>query len=156
MLAFISQCVIFSCGLVALFLIGRSIRVGYVIGLFAQPFWWYDTYKNEQWGVFFLSLFFTFVYAEGFWRTYLKAKLVNVPFHLQVGDVIHVTFQSVIGLSNFKVMREGKVVMETIAPVGNSIQASAMVNIVTDCYSLGTNITVENGTSAHYVVVKKR
>lgn len=78
------------------------------------------------------------------------------PFQIQVGDVIHITFQSVIGLSNFKVMRAGEVVLETIAPVGNSIQATAMVGIITDCCGLNTNITVENGTSAHYVVVKKR
>jgi hypothetical protein len=35
-----------------------------IAGLCAQPFWFYTTATNEQWGIFFLSFFYT----EAWWR----------------------------------------------------------------------------------------
>jgi hypothetical protein len=40
-----------------------------IAGLCAQPFWFYTTVVNEQWGIFFLSFFYTEAWWKGF-RTY--------------------------------------------------------------------------------------
>jgi hypothetical protein len=44
-------------------------RWGCIAGLCAQPFWFYTTYINGQWGIFGLSFFYTFAWLKGV-RTY--------------------------------------------------------------------------------------
>ena len=44
----------------------KSYRpVGYLIGLFSQPFWFYTTITNDQWGLILLSLFYTYSWSMG-------------------------------------------------------------------------------------------
>lgn len=43
-------------------------RWGYVLGVCAQPFWFYETYTKEQWGIFFLSIFYSINWLRGVWN----------------------------------------------------------------------------------------
>lgn len=40
-------------------------RVGFIVGLLGQPCWLYCTYKARQWGMFGLTLIFTYSYLRG-------------------------------------------------------------------------------------------
>lgn len=40
-------------------------RWGFVVGLAGQPAWLWSTWSEAQWGMFFVSLCFTLVYAWG-------------------------------------------------------------------------------------------
>lgn len=40
-----------------------------VAGLLAQPFWFYATYRAQQWGIFGLCFFYTWAWTRGV-RTY--------------------------------------------------------------------------------------
>jgi hypothetical protein len=55
----------------AIYLVGRKDRFqkwGYVAGLASMPFWLYSTYTGELWGMFALSLFYTFAWGQGCWN----------------------------------------------------------------------------------------
>lgn len=41
---------------------------GYAIGVIGQPFWIWETWHANQWGMFTLSLLFLFGYARGLAR----------------------------------------------------------------------------------------
>ena len=43
----------------------RTRKYGYVFGLCSQPFWIYTTAYNHQWGLFALSLFYTYRWIHG-------------------------------------------------------------------------------------------
>ena len=50
-----------------------------LLGLLGQPFWFYATYKAEQWGIFILCFFYTYTWWVGFrvhWYKKLKASLL--------------------------------------------------------------------------------
>lgn len=36
-----------------------------ILGLAAQPFWFYSTFVNEQWAIFALSFFYTYAWWKG-------------------------------------------------------------------------------------------
>jgi hypothetical protein len=36
-----------------------------VFGLLSQPFWFYSSYVAEQWGIFFLSVLYTWSWIKG-------------------------------------------------------------------------------------------
>lgn len=55
MLDNICQAVIFVTSLLAIFLVGRKNKWGFVVGFASQPFWFVTTYIHEQWGLFALS-----------------------------------------------------------------------------------------------------
>ena len=42
-----------------------------VFGLVGQPFWIYDSYMNQQWGIFILSFVYGYCWLMGF-KTYLR------------------------------------------------------------------------------------
>ncbi len=44
---------------------GRWQIWGYVVGLISEPFWMYSAWKNQQWGIVLLVLWYTFWYARG-------------------------------------------------------------------------------------------
>lgn len=44
-----------------------------IFGLLGQPFWFYATWKAEQWGIFALCFLYTFSWARGLW-TYWRPK----------------------------------------------------------------------------------
>lgn len=43
-------------------------------GLIAQPFWFYSTFVNEQWGMFAVSFIFTAAYVRGFYEGWIKSR----------------------------------------------------------------------------------
>lgn len=55
-------------GVTAIYLVGLKGPIrkwGFVCGLCSQPFWFWTTYTHEQWGIFALSLFYTYSWANG-------------------------------------------------------------------------------------------
>jgi hypothetical protein len=57
----ISQGAIFILGTLAIVLVAKKNKWGFVAGFLSQPFWYITAYINEQWGVFFVS----FIYTRG-------------------------------------------------------------------------------------------
>jgi nicotinamide riboside transporter PnuC len=45
-----------------------------IFGLIGQPLWLYTTWKAEQWGIFFLSIVYTFAWAKGFYLYWMEKK----------------------------------------------------------------------------------
>jgi len=58
----------------AIFLLSgkRRARWGYLFGMASQPFWIASSLMNEQWGIFILSLFYTFNWTRGIWNYWIK------------------------------------------------------------------------------------
>jgi hypothetical protein len=73
----IQTCIFILSGL-AIYLISRTDKwnkYGFVVGLCGQVFWFYETYKNSQWGMFLLTCFYTYSYINGIYlRFYKKEK----------------------------------------------------------------------------------
>lgn len=68
----ISQIAIPILGTLSIILIARKNKWGLVLGLLAQPFWFYTTYTHQQWGAFGLSWIYTASWVYGiyvwFWQ----------------------------------------------------------------------------------------
>ena len=64
----VSQVVIGGLGLATIFLVTSQEeavrRLAPPLGLLAQPFWYWTSYSNEQWGILVLSLLYTFRWAQ--------------------------------------------------------------------------------------------
>ena len=43
-----------------------------VFGLIGQPFWFYSAWTTQQWGIFVLSILYTWVWLVGFRNYWLK------------------------------------------------------------------------------------
>jgi hypothetical protein len=43
-----------------------------IFGLLAQPFWFYATWKAEQWGIFGLTFLYTLAWARGVYTNWIK------------------------------------------------------------------------------------
>jgi hypothetical protein len=43
-----------------------------ICGLCAQPFWFYTTWKAQQWGIFGLSFIYTMLWCKGFYAYWIK------------------------------------------------------------------------------------
>jgi len=72
---FISQVVILICGGLAIWLVSCKAdykRWGFIFGLVSQPFWLYITFKNQQYGMFILSIWYTFGWAKGIYNYFYK------------------------------------------------------------------------------------
>ena len=52
----------------------NKVKYGFLIGLLVQPFWFYETYKNNMWGMFFLSFFYSYSYWNGYRNQINKNK----------------------------------------------------------------------------------
>jgi hypothetical protein len=50
-------------------------RYACLVGIAAQPFWFYATYTAEQWGIFILSFFYTAAWARGVWNYWIAPAL---------------------------------------------------------------------------------
>ena len=62
-----------------IWLVGRPEprrRVGYILGLAAQPFWFYSSITGKEWGVLILTLFCTFGWAQGVWFHWFRPQRV--------------------------------------------------------------------------------
>ena len=43
-------------------------RLGFIIGLCGQPFWFFTSFQAGQWGVFLLSIWFTINHIRGLYN----------------------------------------------------------------------------------------
>lgn len=69
LLEFVSQAAIFM-GPVGAMLLGNGSRWGFVLGLAAQPFWFYTSFRHRQWGIFIASIFYALGWAMGVYRNF--------------------------------------------------------------------------------------
>ena len=46
-----------------------------ILGLLAQPAWFYATWKAEQWGIFALAFVYTYCWARGAWNYWIKPSV---------------------------------------------------------------------------------
>ena len=64
---------LFGCS--AIWFLGRKEkwnRIGYILGLLSQPFWFYTAYTNEQYGILILSLWYTYSWIQGVYNYWIK------------------------------------------------------------------------------------
>lgn len=52
----------------------RLRRLAPLFGVCSQPFWFYTTFINHQWGIFALSFFYTL--------SWVKGVKMNMPFYI--------------------------------------------------------------------------
>ena len=45
-----------------------------IMGLLAQPFWFYVAYHSQQIGIFILTIIYTGCWFMGFWNTWIRPK----------------------------------------------------------------------------------
>lgn len=72
MLDLISQIGISIFGILAVILVAKKNKWGFVLGLVSQPFYFITTIINKQWGMFFLSIIYTFTWAFGIYEWFFK------------------------------------------------------------------------------------
>ena len=73
----ISQALLFLSGGLAIWFLSRKEdwkRWGFIIGILGQPFWLYSSYKNDLWGIFFLTIFYTYSFAQGIYFYWIKPE----------------------------------------------------------------------------------
>jgi hypothetical protein len=77
----IEQIVIAVCGCVSVWLSqdtrGEWRRYACVVGIVAQPFWLYATWKAEQWGIFALTFVYAAAWLRGIWNYWLQPFLLS-------------------------------------------------------------------------------
>lgn len=61
-------------GIIAIILVARKNKWGFVFGLASQPFWLLTSYINKQWGVFLLSIIYVFSWGYGLYEWFFKDK----------------------------------------------------------------------------------
>ncbi|MFH1779947.1 MAG: hypothetical protein ABH803_02250 [Candidatus Micrarchaeota archaeon] len=71
---FVSQIGIGLLSTVAIILVAKKNKWGFVVGLASQPFWFITTFLNQQWGVFFVAIVSTFSWAYGVYEWFYKDK----------------------------------------------------------------------------------
>ena len=59
-------------GVTAITLVSMKNKWGFVFGLASQPFWFITSFNNEQWGIFFLSMFYTGSWVYGIYQWFFK------------------------------------------------------------------------------------
>ena len=61
-------------GLTALILVAKKNKWGFVIGLISQPFWIATSLINQQWGVFAVSVAYSFIWIFGIYEWFCKKE----------------------------------------------------------------------------------
>lgn len=46
-----------------------------VFGCLGQPFWFWTTYTNEQWGIFCMAFLYTFSWLRGVWNFWVAPAI---------------------------------------------------------------------------------
>jgi hypothetical protein len=59
--------IVFFSGLSIWALSGKRYKLGFITGLCGQPFWFFASVSDGQWGVFLVSLWFTINHIRGIW-----------------------------------------------------------------------------------------
>ena len=70
----VSQVAIVILGTSSILLIARKNKWGLVVALAAQPFWFYTTYVNHQWGAFIVSFIYTAIWIYGAYEWFGHSK----------------------------------------------------------------------------------
>lgn len=72
----LSQFIIFVFGVAAVFMSQSEdktlVKWSCIAGLISQPFWFYSSYVNDQWGVFAMSFFYAFAWGKGINTHWIK------------------------------------------------------------------------------------
>jgi hypothetical protein len=72
----LDQVVIFVAGAASVYLVNRPEpgvrRWGCICGLIAQPFWFYTSAVNGQWGVFAASFLYAYSWGQGLYFTWIR------------------------------------------------------------------------------------
>jgi nicotinamide riboside transporter PnuC len=68
----VSQVALVILGPLAIILVAKKNRWGFVAGLLSQPFWFITALINQQWGVFLVSIIFTGSWILGIWEWFLR------------------------------------------------------------------------------------
>lgn len=53
---------------------GMHRRWGFIVGIVGQPLWFYTTFKEAQWGMFALSVWFTYAHLQGIYNYWLRKE----------------------------------------------------------------------------------
>ncbi|HYH36566.1 MAG TPA: nicotinamide mononucleotide transporter [Candidatus Saccharimonadales bacterium] len=70
----VSQVGLIIFGLAAIILIAKKNKWGFVIGLLSEPFFFATSYINKQWGLFILTIAYTFTWVFGIYEWFYKDK----------------------------------------------------------------------------------
>ena len=76
------QVVIAITGAAAIWMVGRKNawrKWGYLVGLASQPFWLYATWSSQQYGMFALSCWYVYAWAQGYWNNRRAKTLEAAP-----------------------------------------------------------------------------
>ena len=66
---------LFSCAAIGLLAQKKPwARWGYIVGILGQPFWFYATWVNAQWGIVLVTCWFTFSYGQGIWNFWINKE----------------------------------------------------------------------------------
>ena len=61
-------------GILAIILVARKNKWGFVLGLLGEPFWLITSYLNKQWGVLLLSIIYVGSWSYGIYEWFVKNK----------------------------------------------------------------------------------
>jgi nicotinamide riboside transporter PnuC len=73
-LNFISQIGLSFFGIIAIILVARKNKWGFVFGLASQPFWILTAYVNKQWGIQILNVIYVFTWLYGIYEWFFKKE----------------------------------------------------------------------------------
>ncbi|MCA9359832.1 nicotinamide mononucleotide transporter [Candidatus Nomurabacteria bacterium] len=73
----VAQFGISALGILAIVLVAKENRWGFVVGLMSQPFWLITSYNNEQWGVFVLCFFYLGSWSYGIYNNFYKTTKIK-------------------------------------------------------------------------------
>ena len=73
----ISQICIFIFGIVAIVLVARKNKWGFVFGAVSQPFWFITSFINKQWGIFFVSFAYAVSWIYGIYKWFFKDRTIE-------------------------------------------------------------------------------
>ena len=77
MLDLIAQIGITIFGVTAVILVAKNNKWGFVVGLLSQPFYFITSFINNQWGLFFLSIIYSFSWLYGIYEWFFKNKKIH-------------------------------------------------------------------------------
>lgn len=69
-------------GIIAIVLVAKENRWGFVVGLASQPFWLITSYNNEQWGVFVLCFFYVASWSFGIYKNFFKDIRIEKSYEI--------------------------------------------------------------------------
>ena len=77
LLNMIAQAGILVFSVTAIILVAEKNKWGFVFGLISQPFWFISACIYKQWGIFFVSIIYTFSWAYGIYAWFFKHEGVD-------------------------------------------------------------------------------